>query len=256
MTRCRSESWFCRIWNSQCSSSTYGLPRNLQNTVAPSIALYASASSLPNRAARLISVMSVPLNLHRSTEHFGPHPSPLASQGRKFFALPRKRGRVRVGAHGYVASIRRSVPKATLLGRQDQILACNTLARRAEPCGVSDRCLGPKLAAGHVSRRERDLHVPNKVEPHVLAHPVAQLTHRRATWKKTPILLGRQRPDVHAELRLPVPHCVTCNSTEAKLCGRAANTEPGAIFRTQRQPVADIGLQPHRHAKQLRQRVG
>ena len=29
----------CRIWCSQCTSSTYGLPRSLQKTVAPSIAL-------------------------------------------------------------------------------------------------------------------------------------------------------------------------------------------------------------------------
>src|SRR6185295_6186696 len=38
-------------------SSTYGLPRSLQNTVAPSIALYARLLSLPNNAARLISLM-------------------------------------------------------------------------------------------------------------------------------------------------------------------------------------------------------
>ncbi len=39
MMRCRSESCTCRIWCSQCTSSTYGLPRSLQNAVAPSIAL-------------------------------------------------------------------------------------------------------------------------------------------------------------------------------------------------------------------------
>jgi len=37
--RCRSESCSCRIWLSQCTNSTYGLPRSLANTVAPSIAL-------------------------------------------------------------------------------------------------------------------------------------------------------------------------------------------------------------------------
>ena len=35
----QSESCVCRICWSQCTSSTYGLPRSLQNTVAPSIAL-------------------------------------------------------------------------------------------------------------------------------------------------------------------------------------------------------------------------
>ena len=37
--RCRSESCSCRIWLSQWTNSTYGLPRSLANTVAPSIAL-------------------------------------------------------------------------------------------------------------------------------------------------------------------------------------------------------------------------
>ena len=36
--RCRSLSGVCRIWCSQCTISTYGLPRSLQNTVAPSMA--------------------------------------------------------------------------------------------------------------------------------------------------------------------------------------------------------------------------
>jgi len=39
MMRCRSESVPCRSWFSQCTSSTYGLPRSLQSTVAPSTAL-------------------------------------------------------------------------------------------------------------------------------------------------------------------------------------------------------------------------
>src|SRR5699024_3661850 len=55
--RCRSESWSCTIWYSQCTSSTYGLPRNLQNTVAPSMALYPIGLSLPNRVVRAISLM-------------------------------------------------------------------------------------------------------------------------------------------------------------------------------------------------------
>ena len=38
MMRCRSESCSCRIWCSQCTISTYGLPRSLQNTVLLSTA--------------------------------------------------------------------------------------------------------------------------------------------------------------------------------------------------------------------------
>src|SRR5688572_19811505 len=58
MIRCRSESGVCRICCSQCTSSTYGLPRSLQNTVAPSMALYARLFNLPNNADRLISLMT------------------------------------------------------------------------------------------------------------------------------------------------------------------------------------------------------
>ena len=47
--RCRSESCCCRIWWNQCTSSTYGLPRSLQKTVALSIALYPRLFSFPNK---------------------------------------------------------------------------------------------------------------------------------------------------------------------------------------------------------------
>src|SRR6187549_2567059 len=53
--RTRSESDVCSSWCSQCCSSTYGLPRILQNNVALSIALYGRGPSLPNRVLRLIS---------------------------------------------------------------------------------------------------------------------------------------------------------------------------------------------------------
>ncbi len=39
MMRCQSLSAFCTICATQCSSSTKGLPRSLQKTVAPSTAL-------------------------------------------------------------------------------------------------------------------------------------------------------------------------------------------------------------------------
>ncbi len=53
------ESWII-TWI-QCTSSTYGLPRILQNPVAVSIALIAVGFRRPKSAARLISVMSSPL---------------------------------------------------------------------------------------------------------------------------------------------------------------------------------------------------
>src|ERR1700761_4671567 len=58
--RCRSESLAWISWCSQCTSSTYGLPRSLQKTVAPSMPLYAIGLSLPNSATRLISLTVTP----------------------------------------------------------------------------------------------------------------------------------------------------------------------------------------------------
>src|SRR4026209_2707743 len=55
--RCMSESADCRICEIQCTSSTYGLPRSLQNTVALSMALNATLLSFPNDEDRLISLM-------------------------------------------------------------------------------------------------------------------------------------------------------------------------------------------------------
>src|SRR4026209_2055587 len=55
--RCMSESGDCRICEIQCTSSTYGLPRSLQNTVALSMALNATLLSFPNDEDRLISLM-------------------------------------------------------------------------------------------------------------------------------------------------------------------------------------------------------
>ena len=55
--RCTSESGRLTIWKSQCTSSTWGFPRSLQNVTAPSAALNISGLSLPNRSARLISAM-------------------------------------------------------------------------------------------------------------------------------------------------------------------------------------------------------
>src|SRR5882724_5828766 len=43
------------------------------------------------------------------------------------------------GPHSSVWSIRHRLAQTTLLGREDQILARYALARRAEPCGVTDR---------------------------------------------------------------------------------------------------------------------
>src|SRR5688500_9055895 len=57
MMRCQSEAVLFKICDTQCTSSTYGLPRSLQNVVAPSMALNANELSLPKRVVREISLM-------------------------------------------------------------------------------------------------------------------------------------------------------------------------------------------------------
>src|SRR6478735_4478003 len=61
-TRARSPLSICLSWKSQCTSSTYGFPRSLQNTVADSRALKVVASSLEKSLDLLISLMETPAN--------------------------------------------------------------------------------------------------------------------------------------------------------------------------------------------------
>src|SRR6185437_1035962 len=260
---CRSELCCCSTWWIQCTSSTYGLPRSLQNTVAPSIDLYARLFSLPNSATRLISPIGSLLLVDQQKSpaaHDGPALlrtlAPFPPAKRVVFAgcaapslWRRWRSRVLTERSAPTLRLLRGL-SGTLLLYQDVIGGCRTRPQPARPAHLATAAQGD---AGNLDLLQQQPQLPGPLVVGVQPHQIAQLGQAARPGQEVTKGFQLQRTEHDLELVLALPAGGADRTAAAQRSRLAGRSQPAEQITRGRQPRADELADLHAQTEVVRQ---